>query len=155
VRGISLHFKVLHLPLQEQQYCTASARIGLRHRCLFKSCAEHCLGSGLVLFMTGLGARLKVIFPCAPSPICVAAKSNLDNSNLRHCRLSTNTIAATLRAPIPYPLKLKVAPAANLESAAPATTGRLMATHDRPAVPLEEEHEYGFSAPPRAHDTAR
>ncbi|KAH7095160.1 hypothetical protein FB567DRAFT_430836 [Paraphoma chrysanthemicola] len=99
-----------------------------------KGAQKHCLGSGLVLFMTATRRSVESHFPMRAY--------NLDNSNLRHCRLSTNTIAATLRAPIPYPLKLKTASAATLESAAPVTTGRLMATHDRPAVALEEEHDY-------------
>lgn len=53
--------------------------------------------------------------------------------------------ASTLRAR--FPLAETCTPeSAKLEAAAPSP-GRLMATHDRPAVPLEDEHEYSSHAP--------
>jgi hypothetical protein len=93
------------------------------------------------------------------SPMCIAAKSN-PNSKTHSIAVPSRSRPAQPRRPTSARTPgLAATSIATLESAAPAT-GRLMATHDRPpAVPIDEEHEYGSSAPvsaagPRSLTTA-
>jgi hypothetical protein len=81
---------------------------------------------------------------------CAASEKYHRTPNPPHCRPISRP-ACALPAPAPRnPRERDPTSIAILESAAPAT-GRLMATHDRPGVPIEEEHEYGF--PYASHTT--
>jgi hypothetical protein len=74
--------------------------------------------------------------------ICFANKSTFPTSISGPLpTTATAPVATTAGAPLKSHEE-EVLSIANLESAAPAA-GHLMATHDRPALPIEDEHEYG------------
>ncbi|OAL46062.1 asparaginyl-tRNA synthetase [Pyrenochaeta sp. DS3sAY3a] len=77
---------------------------------------------------------------------------NISNlTSTRRLDLPIAPSASTLEARFPLP-EIDTPAVAKLEATAPSP-GRLMATHDRPAVPLEDEHEYSSRAPHLPPDT--